>query len=74
MFILLGERSLSVRSCVQPPNYFAMNGNKRKRSRDAMLCINVKENVQQVEVLHGAQRRLEPVEPDVLVAKTEPVQ
>ncbi len=38
-----------------------------------LLGMNVKENVQQVEVLHEA-RRLEPVEPDVLVAKTKPVQ
>lgn len=35
--------------------------------------MNGKENVQQLNAAR-AQRRLEPVEPDVLVAKTEPVQ
>lgn len=36
--------------------------------------MNVKGNVQPVESAAQARRRLEPVEPDVLVAKTEPVQ
>lgn len=36
--------------------------------------MNVKENVQHVESAAQAQRRLESVEPDVLVAKTKPVQ
>ena len=44
------------------------------RFRIQSLCINGKENVQHVESAARAQRRLEPVEPNVLVAKTKPVQ
>ena len=65
---LPGKRSLSIRS--RP--LLAMNGNKQdlcKALGIQSMCMNVKENVQQVEVLHRRKGALSLLNPMFLLQK-----